>query len=417
MCNFAVIIKINHKTAIMKKSLISLTMLVMTVCTAKAQSLVTYKSYGKNWGQENVSMVNKPNGIIYRLRWEKQCTDLPVVPEAQGLELFISEPTDMGWLALYRKPMGASDYNFVVVLYDHNKKPTATINLCNITNNRYCEVQDVRWDADTHHLLFNMACPSYASEINGKGSKLYCYDVAQRRMVWETDYLVSNDIFILDHDFVYCAYGFTNEKDYLYMLDKRTGKQYSKVPMPSKVHYLEKQVKNGKDILYVVDYNDNLSTFTINGKPAQPQPEVFTVVYATSDDGFLNVRSQPSTSGAILGQLWTLSHGLGHGVLREKGERWSKVSVGDVTGWVYNGYLGTQSWYDGSGRTKLVAKREQTPIFGEDYVGDGDYPLFTTVKKGTLIADQYDEYEGYYVLKTAHDYLFIRKNDVEVVAQ
>lgn len=62
MCNFAVIIKINHKTAIMKKSLISLTMLVMTVCTAKAQSLVTYKSYGKNWGQENVSMVNKPNG-------------------------------------------------------------------------------------------------------------------------------------------------------------------------------------------------------------------------------------------------------------------------------------------------------------------------------------------------------------------
>ena len=323
----------------------------------------------------------------------------------------------MGWLALYRKPMGVSDYNFVVVLYDHSKQPTATINLCNITNNRYCEVQDVRWDADTHHLLFNMACPSYASEINGKGSKLYCYDVAQRRMVWETDYLVSNDIFILDHDFVYCAYGFTNEKDYLYMLDKRTGKQYSKVPMPSKVHYLEKQVKNGKDILYVVDYNDNLSTFTINGKPAQPQPEVFTVVYATSDDGFLNVRSQPSTSGAILGQLWTLSHGLGHGVLREKGERWSKVSVGDVTGWVYNGYLGTQSWYDGSGRTKLVAKREQTPIFGEDYVGDGDYPLFTTVKKGTLIADQYDEYEGYYVLKTAHDYLFIRKNDVEVVAQ
>ena len=66
---------------------------------------------------------------------------------------------------------------------------------------------------------------------------------------------------------------------------------------------------------------------------------------------------------------------------------------------------------------KLVAKREQTPIFGEDYVGDGDYPLFTTVKKGTLIADQYDEYEGYYVLKTAHDYLFIRKNDVEVIAQ
>ena len=401
----------------MRKRVFCLMALLAVVCTLSAQSLVLYKSYGKNWESENVSMVNKPNGIIYRLRIEKQCTDLPVVPEARGLELFISEPTDMGWLALYRKPMGAPDYNFVVVLYNQSKQPTATVNLCDITNNRYCEVQDVRWDADTHHLLFNMACPSYAREINGKGSKLYCYDVAQRRMVWETPYLVSNDIFILDRDFVYCAYGFTSEKDYLYMLDKRTGRQYSKLPMASKVHYMEKQVKNGRELLYVVDYNDKLYTYAIQGASSQPLPEVFTVVFATSDDGFLNIRAQPSSNTAILGKLWMQSHGLGSGVLREKGERWSKVSVGDVTGWVYNGYLGTQSWYDGTGTNRLIAKREQTPIYGENYADDGDYPLFTTVKKGTLIADQYDEIEGYYVLKTGHDYLFIRKGDVEVVAQ
>ena len=391
--------------------------LLTVVCTVSAQSLVLFKSYGKNWGQETVSMANKPNGIIYRLRIENQNEKLPKVAEAKALDLFIAEPIDQGWLALFRKPMGAPDYDFVVVLYDHEKKPTATVNLCDITNNRYCEVQDVRWDTDTHHLLFNMACPSYASEINGKGSKLYCYDVQQRRMVWETGYLVSNDIFILDRDFVYCSYGFTSEKKFLYMLDKRTGKQYSKIPMTYKIQYMEKQVKGGKELLYVVDYNDNLFAYSIQGKTAQPLPDVFTVVYAISDDGFLNVRSQPSTNGAILGQLWTQSHGLGHGVLRERGERWSKVSVGDITGWVYNGYLGTQSWYDGSGRTRLIAKREQTPIFGEDYVGDGDYPIFTTVKKGTLIADQYDEYEDYYILKTGHDYLFIRKGDVEVVAQ
>ena len=393
--------------------MICLMALLAMVCVASAQQLVLFKSYGKNWGNENVSMVNKPNGIIYRLRVEKQCTDLPRVNEARGLELFIAEPTDMGWLGLWRKSMGAPDYNFVVVLYNHDKQPTATINLCDITNNRYCEVQDVRWDADTHHLLFNMACPSYSREINGKGSKLYCYDVAQRRMVWETPYLVSNDIFILDRDFVYCGYGFTSEKDYIFMLDKRTGKQYSKLPLSSMMHYMEKQVKNGKEMLYVVDYDNNLYTYTIQGK----QPDnVFTVVYATSDDGYLNIRSQPSTSGAILGELWMQSHGLGHGVLREKGERWSKISMGDVTGWVFNNYMGTQTWYDGTGRTKLIAKREQTPIFGENYSGEGGYPLFTTVKKGTLIADQYDEIDGYYVLKTGHDYLFIRKGDVEVVA-
>ena len=240
-------------------------------------------------------------------------------------------------------------------------------------------------------------------------------------MVWETDYLVSNDIFILNRDFVFCSYGFTNEKKFLYMLDKQTGKVYTKLPMVYKVQYMELQEKGGKEMLYVVDYNDNLYTYTVVGKPAQAksaaaqkQPEVFTVVYTTSDDGFLNVRSQPSNSGAILGTVGIAFHGLGNGVLREKGEKWSKVSVGDVTGWAYNKYLGYQDWYDGTGKTILVALRDITPIYGENYADEGDYPLFTTVKKGTVIADQYDQIEGYYVLKTAHDYLFIKKGDVEV---
>ncbi len=396
--------------------------LLMVVGLASAQRLVAFKGYGNKWGEEKVSTKNKPNGYIYRLRVEKQCTDLPPVAETKGLELFISEQIDTGWLGFYRLPMSADDYNFVVVIYNRDKKPVSTINLCDITNNRYCEVQDVRWDADNHWLLFNMACPSYAEQIGGKGSKLYCYDVQQHRMVWETDYLVSNDIFILDHDFVYCSYGFTSEKKFLYMLDKLTGKVYSKLPMTYKVEYMELQQKGNRKMLYVVDYNDALFTFTVVGKPAQAaatttkkQPEVFTVVFTTSDDGFLNVRSQPSNNGTILGQVGIAFHGLGNGVLRERGEKWSKVSVGEVTGWAYNKYLGYQDWYDGTGKSMLVALRDVTPIYGEDYADQTEgYPLFTTVKKGTIIADQYDEIEGYYVLKTAHDYLFIKKGDVEV---
>ena len=55
------------------------------------------------------------------------------------------------------------------------------------------------------------------------------------------------------------------------------------------------------------------------------------------------------------------------------------------------------------------------PIYGEDYVGEGKYPLFTTVKKGTTIADHFEEEDGYYVLLTGHDYLFIKKQDVKLV--
>ncbi|MCR5678929.1 MAG: SH3 domain-containing protein [Prevotella sp.] len=401
----------------MKQFILCLMALVAIVCSASAQRLTLLKRYGQSWGTEQVTMKNKPNGIIYRLRVEKQCDDLPPVPETKGLELFIAEPTDMGWLGFYRLPTSANQYDFVVVLYDHSKQPVTTVNLCDITNNRYCEVQDVRWDSDTHHLLFNMACPSYASQIDGKGSKLYCYDVEQHRLVWQTDYLVSNDIFILNDNYVFCSYGFTSEKKYLYMLDKFTGRIYSKLPMVKKVEYIELQQKNGKEVLYAVDYDNNLFTYAVPGKPqraATQQGEVLTVVYATSDDYFLNVRAQPSSRAAIIDTLWMQSHGLGSGVLRQYGDQWSKISVGSVTGWVYTKYMGTQSWYDGTGRNILVAARENTPIYGENYVGEDDYPLFTTVKKGTILADEYDEIEGYYVLKTGHDYLFIKKSDAEV---
>ena len=400
----------------MKKVILCIMATVLSLSTAQAQRLVAYNRYGTNWASTDVSTKNKPNGYIYRLRVDKQCDDLPQVPETQGLELFIAEPIDIGWLGFYRLPTGADDYNFVVVLYNHDKQPTATINLCDVTNNRYCEVQDVRWDADNHNLLFNMACPSYADMINGKGSKLYSYNVENRRIVWETDYLVSNDIFILDRNFVFCSYGFTSEKKFLFMLDKQTGKMYSKIPMVYKVEYLELQEMNGREYLYVVDYNNNLYVYTVVGSQKSgarsQEAEVLTVVYATSDDGYLNVRSQPSTKGNILTKLWMQSHGMGSGVLREKGEKWSKVSMGDVTGWVYTKYMGSQTWYDGKGAQKLIAARDNTPVYGENYADADDYPLFTTVKKGTILGDHFEEYKGYYLLKTAHDNLYIKKEDV-----
>ena len=130
----------------------------------------------------------------------------------------------------------------------------------------YCEVQDIRWDADTQHLLFNMACPSYSSMIGGKGSKLYCYDVKKRKLVWETPYLTSNDIFILNDKYVFCSYGFTSEKKFLFMLDKFTGKIYSKIPMVYAVKYMELQTLQGRETLYVVDSKEQLHLFTVSNR-------------------------------------------------------------------------------------------------------------------------------------------------------
>ncbi len=407
----------------MRKILVCMIMSMMVLSSVNAQQLIPIKNYGENWYPVRLSTNNKPNGYIYRLRVDKQCTDLPPVKETRGMELYISEPIDLGWLAFYRLPTSANDYAFVVVIYNHDKKPIHTIDLCDVAQNRYCEVQDVRWDADNHHLLFNMACPTYSSQFNGKCSKLYCYNVEQKRILWETDYLVSNDIFILSDKYVFCSYGFTSEKKFLFMLDKLTGTVYSKLPLDYKVRYMELQQKDGSETLYVVDYKNHLLSFSVGDDSALKQkntgnqlsePKVFTVVFATSNDGYLNVRQSPSTKGKILSKLHQKFHDLGGGVLRQKGSKWSKVSLNKVTGWVFTKYLGYQTWYKGNGSKKLIANRDNMPIYGEDFVGDGDYPLFTTVKRGTIIADDFDEIEGYYVLKTGHDNLFIKKKDARV---
>ena len=399
--------------------ILSLVALWTMLGTASAQRLVSVKNYGANWPKTMITMKNKPNGTIYRLREEKQNEYLPRGEEAKDLQQFISERIDIGWLALYRRSAGDQNYKFIVKIYDKDEKPLYTIDLGQVSGNDYCEVQDVRWDADTHNLLFNMACPSYASGVNGKGSKLHCYNPERRQMVWSTDWLTSNDIFILDSQYVFCSYGFTSEKKFLFMLDKLTGKVLSKLPFTYKIEYLELQTEqNGREYLYVVDYNDHLYKYQVQGaKTVADNGKVFTVCYAVSDDGFLNVRSQPSMNGEIIGKLWMEDHGLGRGILIEKGKTWSKVRVGNVVGWVYTKYLGQTCWMAGAG-PKIVAAKEVTPIYCENNA-TGELDVFTNVDKGTIIADTFFEHDfgngvKYYELRTGHDYLFIKKSDAIV---
>ena len=142
---------------------------------------------------------------------------------------------------------------------------------------------------------------------------------------------------------------------------------------------------------------------------------VLTVVHATSDDGFVNVRTQPSSKAPVVGKVYAMMHGLGNGVLRGKQGAWSKVSVGNVTGWAYTKFLGTQDWFTGDGDSILIAKME-IPIYMDNYTDeDNEMVAFTTVKKGTVVADQFEKHDNFYVLITGHDYLFIRVDDVEVV--
>lgn len=142
--------------------------------------------------------------------------------------------------------------------------------------------------------------------------------------------------------------------------------------------------------------------------------QVFTVVYATSDDGFVNIREQPSSKAKVLGELHTPFERLGEGVLIEKGDDWCKVNVRDVIGYVYTKYIGFETWYEGSGDSILVANIPKTIIYENAEVEDG--PLkFSVVEKGTILGDRFENFGEYYVLPTAGNYLLVRKEDSRIV--
>ena len=143
---------------------------------------------------------------------------------------------------------------------------------------------------------------------------------------------------------------------------------------------------------------------------------VLKVCYATSDDGFLNVRVEPSSKAEILTTLPMAFHGLGRGILIEEGQQWSEVRILNQTGWVYTKYMGTMGWYTQNGQPKLVAKKIVTPLWTYNYADDGpQYLYFGSVREGCIIADEYELLpNGYYVLKTGHDYIFVNKDDVTV---
>ena len=154
-------------------------------------------------------------------------------------------------------------------------------------------------------------------------------------------------------------------------------------------------------------------------KPAEPaldESKVFTLVYAISDDGFVNIRTQPNASSDSIGQINEMFHGLATVQLIGKSGSWSKVKDGNVVGYARTKYLGKQKFYNG-GRPCLVAATS-TPIYIESfsddpspYTGEGSF----TVSAGTIIADRYESQGNYYVLVTGHDNLYIPKKSVKIV--
>ncbi|WP_437586322.1 hypothetical protein [Sorangium sp. So ce1000] len=93
---------------------------------------------------------------------------------------------------------------------------------------------------------------TYAASSKGKNAYLSAIDLASGQLLWQSAPLVCNaENFILRGDHLLCGYGFTAEPDFLYVLERATGKVVSKVPLKSGPEFLVE--KDGK--LFVRTYD------------------------------------------------------------------------------------------------------------------------------------------------------------------
>jgi hypothetical protein len=75
---------------------------------------------------------------------------------------------------------------------------------------------------------------TYARATNGRNAYITAIDPEQGKTVWRSLALVANArTFVVTGDLIVAGYGFTEEADFLYLLDRRTGRVLDRLEVPS----------------------------------------------------------------------------------------------------------------------------------------------------------------------------------------
>ena len=93
------------------------------------------------------------------------------------------------------------------------------------------------------------------------GNQIVALDLCEHTIVWSSDDLTANGAFIVLEDLIISGYGFTQEEDWLYLLDKATGTIVEKHPLPvapSEMRF----VTDGQEKQLLVRLYDGYARFT-----------------------------------------------------------------------------------------------------------------------------------------------------------
>lgn len=237
---------------------------LLSICpTMSAQTLIkTHTYYGAasmNAARKRLgaTLVNKPNGVSFRLRIQQDYPNLARPSSLADCEAPISVATSDGFMMLLHREENAFSHQYWCLLYDKDQNLMRTIDLCAEGGQSNCEITDIRYDS--HQVMWNFSCVTGASRLDGKCNQMLCYDVTQKKLLWKSPFLTSRGVFTLDAQYIYTGYGFTNEADFVYLLDRQSGHILTQCPVESAPQYLELTSEG----LFVEDYRENGYLFKV----------------------------------------------------------------------------------------------------------------------------------------------------------
>lgn len=115
--------------------------------------------------------------------------------------------------------------------------------------------QGLKWaEAEQGILYVSTAHRTYASSSGGLNAYITAIDLETLEFLWRSQPLVSNsDNFLIEGDAIITGYGFTNEDDRIYLLNRITGEVMDSYPVPSAPRYFHRD----EDFLYVRCYSSD----------------------------------------------------------------------------------------------------------------------------------------------------------------
>lgn len=104
-------------------------------------------------------------------------------------------------------------------------------------------LEEILWAHESRRILYVAhAHLTYATATRGRNAYVSAIDLDTNRLLWRSPALVANArTFVVARDVIVSGYGFTRELDFLYLLDRKTGRVLDRLPVPSAPEIIERR--------------------------------------------------------------------------------------------------------------------------------------------------------------------------------